>query len=237
MDFWKSQESMAFFEWIARAVVMYVWLWLFTRLMGQREVGKLTIFDFIVAISIGSVTGSSLGNSKNYLPGAMIAVATLAIIDIVVSIAALKFSRARRVFEGEPTIVIRNGHILEDTMRRARLNLDNLLMGLRKKSVFSPSDVEFAILEADGSISVIPKSQARPVTPADLQMPTAYEGLSTVLVEDGNIVEDNLRENNLSREWLITQLQLQGIDDLHQVMTAILDTKGRLYVSRKTQKQ
>jgi uncharacterized membrane protein YcaP (DUF421 family) len=203
--------------------------------MGQREIGKLTIFDFIVAISMGSVAGSSLANPKTHMVGPVTSLATLALVDIIVAFVSLKFSRARRMLEGEPVIVIQNGRILEKTMRNARLNLDNLLMGLRKKNILSPADAEFAILESDGSISVIPKSQARPVTPADLGIATKYEGLATVLVEDGNILEDNLQENQLTKEWLLGQLRFQGITRVDDVMAAILDTKGRLYISRKTE--
>jgi len=82
---------------------------------------------------------------------------------------------------------------------------------------------------------VIPKSQARPVTPTDLQVSTSYEGMPTLLVEDGNILEDNLRENQLDKPWLVDQLQKQGIADPDSVLAAMLDTRGRLYVSKKAQ--
>lgn len=167
------------------------------------------------------------------LRGALINIALLGLLNIGLSYLALKNAKLRRIIQDEPLVLIQNGKILDKMMGRARFNLDDLLTQLRLVNVANISDVEFAILESNGQLSVILKSQAKPVTPADLKLETSYEGMATVLIEDGNIVEDNLQKNKLTQAWLLTELQSQGVDNVQSVMAAILDTKGKLYISKK----
>ena len=233
MPFWESQQSLTYIEWILRATVAFFWLLLVTKLIGQREIGRLTLFDFIVAITIGSVLAASLSSSTSSLTNALLTISVIGILDIVLAFTSLKYSKFRRLVQEEPIVLIKDGQILKDTLRKTRITLDDLLMELRQKNFPNLSDIEFAILEQNGKVSVIPKSQARPVRPQDLKLPTQYEGLPSILIEDGNIVEDNLNENNLSKEWLLNKLKELGIENEKSVFTAMLDTTGRFYVSGK----
>ncbi|NLV92234.1 MAG: DUF421 domain-containing protein [Firmicutes bacterium] len=235
MPFWTGQSSLTALQWIARAATAYGFLLLMTKLMGQREMGQLTLFDFVSAVTVGSITGGFLSSSETTLVAYVSAVAALASIHILISIVSLKAPRLRRVVQEEPLVLVQNGQILEDTMRKTRINLDDLMIQLRQRNYPNLADVEFAILETNGQISVIPKSQARPVTPRDLRLPTSYEGLPTVLVQDGDVLQDNLKENQLTKEWLEEELKEYGITDISEVLAAVLDTQGRLYVSKKDQ--
>lgn len=236
MPFWESQQALTAYQWIIRAVVVFIWLFVMTKLMGQREIGRLTLFDFVIAITIGSVSAGSLGNSQTDLNGVLLTTGTLALLNIIIAVLALKSLSFRRIMQGEPLVLIQNGKLLEDTMRKARINVDDLLMGLRRNKVPNLSDVEFAVLEPNGKISVIPKSQSRNLKPKDLNIDTNYEGFPTVVIEDGNILKDNLQENNLDVEWLEEELEKQGVEDKDNILAAMLDTQGRLYISKKNQK-
>lgn len=233
MSFWVAQNSLPIWQWILKTAVIFVWLLFLTRLMGQREVGQMTLFDFVIAVSIGSVAGGALSNGRGGAIWPMLSITALAAFDILLAILALKLPKFRRMVQGEPLVPVKDGRLLEDTMRRVRLNLDDLLTGLRRQKVPNLHDVEVAVLEPEGKLSVIPKGQARPITPGDLGIATQYEGLPTALIEDGNILEDNLRENLLNKDWLLGQLRDQGVDDPGVVMAATLDTKGRLFISKK----
>ncbi|MDO9535052.1 MAG: DUF421 domain-containing protein [Bacillota bacterium] len=236
MPFWESQESLTVLQWMLRTAVMFWWLLFMTKLMGQRQIGRLTVFDFIVAFTVGGIAAGVLNNTRNGLVGAITTIGTLAALDIAVSFLALKNAKIRRILQDEPLVLIQNGRLIEDMMRKARFNLDDLLLELRQNNIANLHDVEFAILESNGKLSVIPKSQARPLQPSDLQIPTNYEGMPTVLIEDGNIIEDNLRRINLDKTWLLDQLRQRNIDNPGSVLVAMLDTLGKLYISKKNER-
>lgn len=233
MHFWQAQESLSAFQWVLRGLVMFFWLLIVTKLMGQRQVARMTLFDFIASITMGGLLSGPLFLPEVALKGALINITLLGLLNLALSYLSLKNAKLRRVVQDEPIVLVQNGQLLEKMMSKTRFNLDDLMTQLRLKNVTDISDVEFAILESSGELSVILKSQARPVTPADLRLDTDYEGMPTVLVEDGNIIEDNLQRHNLSAAWLLVQLENQGVQDVNTVMAAILDTKGRLFVSKK----
>lgn len=235
MPFWQGQPDLAGWQWFLRAVVMYPYLLLLTKLMGQRVIGRLSLFDFVIAVSVGSILGGVLSSSTVDMTGPAITLAALAVFHILISVISLKHSKARRVLEDEPIVIIQNGQFLENAMKKARFNVDDVMAQLREKGYFYPHQVEFAVLEHDGKLSVLPKSQNRPVSAADLGLGTAYEGFPTVLVEDGNVIQDNLRLIHLSEEWLDTELTRRGIESADEVLLAVIDTQGRLYYSLKNQ--
>ena len=138
--------------------------------------------------------------------------------------------------DGNPSIVVRNGKLDINELTKARYNINELLEQLRVKGYANIADVEFAILETSGNLSVIPKSQKRPATPADLNIDTQYEGLPVPLVLDGKIQYDNLAEVNLSAAWLVNELAKFSITDVKDVFIASLDTQGKLFFqTRKEQ--
>lgn len=175
MFFWQSQESLSLLQWILRGFVMFWWLLFMTKLMGQREIGRLTAFDFIVAFAIGGTAAGVLNNSRNGLLGAIATIGTFVALDIIVAYLALKNSKFRRIVQDEPLVLIQNGRIIDKMLRKARFNLDDLLMELRMNNIPNLYDVEFAILESNGKLSIIPKSQSRPLQPRDLEIPTKYD--------------------------------------------------------------
>lgn len=233
MPFWEGQASLTILQWSLRAVTVIGWLLLVTKLMGQREIARLNLFDFVVAIAIGSIAAQPLATPRDDLLGPLVSIGVLGLTNIVLAYLALKNAKFRRIVQDEPLVLIQNGKILYQMMKKARLNLDDLLAELRLKNVPNLHDVEFAILEQNGQLSVIPKSQARPVTPQDLNVPTEYEGMPTVVLEDGNIIEDNLRRIGLDKDWLLEQLPRHGVPDPKAVAVAMVDTRGRLYVSAR----
>ena len=235
MPFWKSQESLTVLQWVLRAIVMFSWLLFITKLMGQREIGHLNAFDFIIAFTLGGTTAGALNNSKNGLIGAITTTATLAGLNIFISYISLKNAKIRRIFQDEPLVVVQNGRIIDRMLRKARYNLDDLLQELRLKNIFDLNDVEFAIIESNGQLSVILKSQVRPIQPKDMGITTQYEGMATILIEDGNIVKDNLERSKLDILWLSNELKKQGINSPSDVYVAMLNTQGQLYVSRKNE--
>lgn len=128
---------------------------------------------------------------------------------------------------------MQNGQIMENNMKKLRYHLDNLESQLRDKGVFDFSEVEFAVLEPHGQLSVLKKSQYLPVTPEDMNLSTKYKGLSTEIIKDGVLFEENLIQNNLSCDWLLQELKKRNISSISHITYAALNTNGVLYVSLK----
>ncbi|MDF2840826.1 MAG: hypothetical protein K0Q99_1598, partial [Clostridia bacterium] len=184
------------------------------------------------AITIGSISGSYVVQMVKGM-WVLIAPIILALCAITFDYVHVKSLRIRKIAEGEPVIVIQNGQILEKNMKKLRYHLDNLESQLREKGVFDFSEVEFAVLEPQGQLSVLKKSQYLPVTPADMKISTEYKGMSTEIIKDGLVLEQNLQQNNLDRHWLNQELKKRNINNVSDVIYAAVNTSGVLYVSLK----
>lgn len=216
-----------------RSSIAFFTLLLFVRLMGKQQVAQLTFFDYIVGITIGSIASSlSVAVNENTL-ATLVGMGTWTVMAILLACLGLRNVWIRKIVDGEPTVVIENGKILDKNLKRIRIPTDQLLSELRSQGVFSVSDVEFAMFEPGGKMSIQKKSQKQPVTPGDLNIPTQYDGLPTVLIMDGTVLDDALRSLNLSKAWLYHQLNKNNIQDTTRVSLAQLDTKGNLYVDLK----
>jgi uncharacterized membrane protein YcaP (DUF421 family) len=213
-----------------RAVASYAVLLLLTRIMGKREISQMTFFDYCVGITIGSITASMAVETSitwyNILPALVI----FCLFQIIFSYISIKSRVFRKIVDGTPNILIKNGKVMEKNMLKSRINSDELISKLRQKDAFKLADVETAILETDGQISVQLKSYQQPVTPAVLNIQTPYIGLPKLIIEDGNILDKDLRYMKLSRAWLMSKLAEQGIYDYSHVMLAQVDASGNLFV-------
>ncbi|MZP29867.1 DUF421 domain-containing protein [Heliobacterium undosum] len=218
---------------ILRALIVYFSVLVIMRIMGKREIGKLSPVDLVVAIMIAELAAIPMEDPSIPLLHGLIPIGVLVLAEVGFSYLSMKSPVARDWLNGSPTVIIENGRLLEGEMRRTRYNLNDLLAQLREKDVYNINDVEFAILETSGKLSVIPKSQKRPVNAEDLQIPTAYEGLPTPLILDGKVDRRNLQSIQLDEEWLIKELQKHGVTAVDQVFFASLDSKGEFYICQK----
>lgn len=214
---------------IYRAAIAFTTLLIFTRILGKQQVSQLTFFDYIIGITVGSIAADIIDTQRSlYLQ--ILGLAAWMGFALLLQVATLKSRLLSKLFDGKPTIVVRGGKILEKNMAKIRYRQRDLLEQLRQKDAFTLADVEFAVIETNGSLSVLKKSQHQPVTPHDLAIPTAYEGFSTELIFEGKLSWKNLLSVNRDYQWLIEQLNKQGIRDINEVFFASLDTQGNLYV-------
>lgn len=216
-----------------RALILYGIVVFVMRIMGKRQIGQLQPFELAVAIMISELAAVPMQNTGIPLINGIIPIITLLIAQISLSFISLKSVKARGIICGKPSILIENGKIIEENLRSEMYTLNDLLEQLRIKSVPNISDVEFAILETNGQLSIIPKSQKRPVNPEDLQLQTNYEGLPLDLIVDGSIVEKNLKTANLSISWLQGELEKFGVHHLEDILFASLDSNGNIYYQKK----
>lgn len=220
-------------EVMLRTLGAFLAILILTRFLNKEQVGQLTFYEYVTGITIGSMAGTiAIDTEVKFLPD-LLGLVLWCFLTYMMGYLALVSRPARKLLEGQPTIVVHNGKILEENMAKLRYNVDDLLMQLRNKNAFNLHDVEFAVLEPNGQLSVLLKSQKRPITPEDLGLPTQYEGMSWDLISDGEILKDNLQKINLSEQWLRDELGKQGIFDLREVLYASIDSKGNLYVDKK----
>ena len=222
-----------YFEITLRAIGAYIGMLLITRLVGKEQLRELTPGEFANSIAIGSIAAEMSFDHQENVYFFVIAFTIFGGLTYLTNVMSLKSRAARKLLEGEPTLMIHNGKILEKNMSKERYSMDNLTMQLREKNVFNIADVEFAVLEPNGLLSVLLKSNKQPLTASDVNVSTPYRGLSSELIIDGQIIQENLQQNNLSQQWLMEQLQKQGIAKLEDVIFASLDTSGKLYLDKK----
>lgn len=216
-----------------RTIVMYLVVLFSVRVMGKREVGQLSPFDLVVAIMIAELAAMAMEQIEVPIYVGLTPIITLVLLEMVLAWLSLKSHTIRALVDGAPSIVISNGKIVEKEMRKLRYNVSDLLGQLREKNVHNIDDVQFAVLETSGELSVVLKDDRRPLTPKDLGLPPKYEGLPFPLIFDGKIHRDNLRKLYLDENWLLSEVQKKGIASIEDVLYASLDCRGVLYVSEK----
>ncbi len=221
-----------YIEVIWASLVVFGLLVVVTRVIGRKLLSQSTYFDFVTAITIGTITG---GYVVNKVKGGAVLISPIILATCTMGLGFLtiKSLRIRKLVKGEPVVVIQNGKILEKNMAKARYTLDALEMQLREKGIFDLNEVEFAVLESNGKLSVQKKNYHNPVTKKDLGLDVDYKGLATEIIKDGQVLEQNLSQNNLDFSWLYNELQKQGVEDVSKVMLATLNTDGSLYLDLK----
>lgn len=217
-----------------RTLILFTMVVVGLRLMGKRQIGQLQPYELVVIILLSELAAIPMQNVGIPLVSGIVPIITLLLVEVAISYISLKSERARGIICGTPSVLIENGKIIEKELSRLRYNINDLLEQLRSKNIPNIADVEFAILETSGQLSVIPKSQRRPLTPADVDISTSYEGIPVTLIIDGHVFHKNLEKINLSEEWLRAELQKFNIHNFKDVLFASLDTEGKLFYQVKS---
>ncbi|NLI70898.1 MAG: DUF421 domain-containing protein [Firmicutes bacterium] len=216
-----------------RTLILFTLVIVVIRVMGKRQVGEFQPYELAILIMISALAAIPMEDIAIPLSNTIIPILLLFSIQIILSLIALKNEKIRALLDGRPSIVIENGRIVEAELKKLRVNINDMLELIRLSGYPSLNDIEFAILETNGKLSVLPKSQHRPVTPEDLNIETQYEGLPYPLVADGNINYEMLTKVKLNETWLKEELSKLGYLNINDVFLASLGTNGELVVQRK----
>lgn len=225
------------FQVIINTVISYSVLLLITRLLGKKQMSQLTFFNYVTGITIGSIAANMVDDEWDQFKVTIWGLILWALLTMIISMVMLKFPKVSDILHGQPTIVIKRGKILYKELSKLGVDIDNLMMMLREKDVFSIMEVEYAILETNGELSILKKQDNLPVLKKDLNIPSErIKYLPTDLIIDGKIVKHNLKEMNLTEKWLFKQLKKEGIKDVQHVMYAQLQDDGTVYIDKKVSK-
>ncbi|MEG6567416.1 DUF421 domain-containing protein [Thermoanaerobacterium saccharolyticum] len=216
-----------------RTLILYFLVVVVMRIMGKQQIGQLQPYELVVAIMIADLVAVPMQNKGIPLLTGIIPILTLLISQLFLSYVSMKSLHGREIICGKPTILIDKGKILTKELQKERYNINDLLEELRVMGYPNIADVEYAILETNGCLSVIPKVDKRPVTPNDLNLTPQYEGLPLPLIIDGKIIEKNMKIANADMKWLNEQLKMWNISSIDNVILASLDPNNVLTVYKK----
>lgn len=215
-----------------RSLLAFAFLFALTRLMGKKQVSQLTLFDYIVGITIGNIAASMAVDQGIKMLNAGIGLVVWGVLPILISLVGLKSHNLRRFFDGHPRDLIRDGKILENNLRKERMNTSDLMLSLRNKNAFNLTDVEFAVLETNGQLSVMKKADAQPLTPKSFGLQVTDETDPRLVILDGKVMEKTLADLGYPKEWLLEELNKQGVSSVKEVYLAQIDSQGKLHADR-----
>lgn len=217
---------------VVRSVISFFSLLIYAKILGKQQISQLTFFDYALGITIGSIAAELTTDLSSRAWPHWIGLTCWAALGYLMEYITMKWRYAAKYIEGEPTIVIMNGKIMEDTLRKMQYRVSDIIELLRNKDVFDLNEVDFAIVEPNGQLSVLKKAEYQTLTAKDMKINKKPSGISTELIYDGILIKENLRQLNKDEKWLKNQLKSKGIKDISEVFLATLNPGGSFYVDK-----
>lgn len=202
-------------------------LFFIAKIIGHKQISQLDIFDYITGITIGSIA-AELATELEQPWKPLVAMVVYGGVTVLLSFLSSKLPRARKFISGTPTILLDNGKLYRRNLQKAKIDLSEFLVLCREQGYFDLNDIQTAVFEYDGRLSILPASDKRPATPSDLNLspPTAH--IATEVIMDGRVLEDNLRRLGLDVNWLQKQLTAQHVRHADEIFLAVCDQNHRL---------
>jgi len=218
-------------EVIVHTVTAIVFLFIMTRLMGKKQISQMTFFDYVAGIAIGSVSANfSVTGDLSFFSG-LSSIFLWAMLPLIVSYLTLHKKKARNILVGVPTILVQNGLLIPENLKKARLSVEDVLEQLRLKNAYYISDVDIAMLENSGKVSVLFKPGKQPVSMQAVNYTPAYRGLDTNIIINGKLMRENLRTVGKDEQWLRQEMGKQGYASCENILLACVDAQNALYIS------
>ena len=219
-----------------RTIILYTIVIIIMRMMGKRQIGQLQPFELVIAIMISDLASIPMQDIGIPLLYGIIPIVTMLFIQVLLSYIQLKSELFRKILCGKPSLLIKNGEIQMKELRNQRLNLNDLMEELRINGYFNLEDIQYAVLETSGQISIIAKTPKETITKEDIGIETAQETLPITLVLDGKIQEQNLEILKKDKKWLFSLFKKNNINNEKELIAAVLDSKGKFYYQKRKEK-
>lgn len=216
-----------------RGIFSLVALFFTTKLLGKKQVSQLSLFDYVIGISIGNFAAEITINLEASIWYGVFAVLEFGLIAYLISVITMKSITLRRFFIGVPTVLIDKGKVLENGLKRVKFDVNDLLEECRSNGYFDLNEIDYAVMEVNGTISILPKMEYRPVQMKDMNLKTTNQSLCANVVIDGKIMTNNLENMNKTEKWLRQQLKIKGYKTLDNIMLATLDCNEKVSVFDK----
>ena len=215
-----------------RAVISLTALFFITRIIGKKQVSELSLFDYVIGISIGNFAAEMTINIDSARLSGIIAMLIFGITSYLISYLAIKNINLRRFFIGVPTILIQKGQILENNLKKCKISINDLLEQIRIDGYFYLDEVDYALMEANGKITVLPKKINSNLTLKDMNLKGKDQSLTANVIIDGKIILKNLENMNKDQEWLLKELKIKG-SNIKEILLATLDLNNKLIIYKR----
>ena len=219
---------------LLRAMISLGTLFLVTKMLGKKQVSQLSVFDYVIGISIGNFAAEMTINLDSHWMHATVAVLFFGFAAYLISILTMKSIVLRRYFKGKSVVMIEDGRLLEDSFKKVRFDINDFLEECREMGYFDISEIAYAVMEVNGKISILPKSDYKPTTRKDLKLKREFVGLCANVIIDGNIMIQNLNNCGKTKEWLEKELKNRN-KELNKIFLATLDVNHKLNIFLKDQ--
>lgn len=218
---------MDFIKVILTSLLSAVALFIIAKIIGHKQMSQLDFFDYITGITIGSIAAELATELEEPLKP-FIAMVVYGVVSFFLSVLTSKLQRLRKFVNGTPSIIMDSGKIYRNNMKKAKLDLSEFMVMCRQQGYFNLSDIQTAVFEYNGNLSILPVSDKRPVNPSDLKIETQKEYISTEVIMDGRVLHENLKRLNLDLKWLEGQIKVQGFSNVSEVFLGICDNDNQL---------
>lgn len=217
------------FEIIFYSFIAVISLFFMTKLLGKKQVSELSLFDYVLGISIGNFAAEMVISYKTKFLDSITALIVFCLVGCLISFLSMKSLKLRKFFVGVPTILIQHGHLIYDNLKKSKFDINDLLEEARCNGYFDIYEIEYAILEASGNVSFLPKGEYKNITIKDMNLKAQKQGLCANVIIDGNIIIENLNNINKDEEWLLHELKLKG-KKVHDILLATVDINDKLNI-------
>ena len=218
---------------LIRTIIIYLTLLLAMRLLGKRQLGEMELSEFVLASLIADLAAHPLQDIGIPMLNGLVPVLTLFCCELIIAGLGMKSIKLRSLLFGRPSLLISDGQILQREMQANRFTAEELMQELRKQGCYDISQVQYAILETDGSLNVMPKAGDKPITARMLGIECSEDEYPSIVINKGRILDNNLNWLGFDRRWLKKELQKAGHDGPDTIYLMIADKNGRIYISKK----
>ena len=208
-------------------------IFLLTKLMGYRQMSQMSMFDYVNGITMGSIAAEMATSLDTGFEKPLVAMIVYALVSLLLSTVSSKSIKVRRMLEGAPLVLLNNGEIYRHNLKKAKIDVSELLVQCRINGYFDISKLQTAILEGNGKISFLQKATDRPLTPADVQLSPQQDYMVANVILDGKVMDENLRHTGKDEKWLLDQIRGQGAKRIEDVLLASCDSNNKLQVYLK----
>ena len=216
--------------------IAVIYLFLVIKILGKKQISELNIFDYIIGLSLGNIAAEMTVNDDISIFEGLLSMSVYGLFSLFVSFITEKSIFARRLITGEPVIIMENGKISREQLKKCKIDINDLLQDARESGYFDISEINYAIMEPSGKISFLPFNKYKPTTPNDMKVKVDKGGIIANLILDGYIMENNIKTIGHDKEWLIKRLKNEGYDDINNLLLVTINNKEKLTIYKKDEK-